>query len=153
MITSHLMCVTSLGIKILQLLCYNLFNNNKEALAKHVTWKNHSVIVKFRILRISLNRKRKFVTEVLIFRRSHSQMFFKISVIKNFAIRKLCLIELCLSCSPSFAEHLRQLLLDFRGSKYLFQLNLVCIGVLEYELNFRSSHCSCSAKNVFLEIL
>ena len=101
MITSHLMCVTSLGIKILQLLCYNLFNNNKEALAKHVTWKNHSVIVKFRILRISLNRKRKFVTEVLIFRRSRSQMFFKIGVLKNFAIQKLCLIELCLSCRPT----------------------------------------------------
>ena len=101
MITSHLMCVTSLGIKILQLLCYNLFNNNKEALAKHVTWKNHSVIVKFRILRIVLNRKGKFATEVLIFRGSRSQMFFKIGVLKNFAIQKLCLIELCLSCRPT----------------------------------------------------
>ena len=48
------------------------------------------------------------------------------------------------------------LLLDFRGSKYLFQLNLVCIGdrrigfcpgiLWKHELNLRSGHCSSSIK-------
>ena len=47
-ITSHLMCYNCFMIKMLQLLCYNFFmteisclrgkkNNNREALAKHVT--------------------------------------------------------------------------------------------------------------------
>ena len=41
---------------------------------------------------------------MLIFRRSHSQMFFKIGG----------------TCRSSFTEHLRWLLLDFPGSKYFF---------------------------------
>ena len=38
-------------VKMLQLLCYNFFNNNRENLAKQVTRKDHSVIAKFRILK------------------------------------------------------------------------------------------------------
>ena len=48
--------------------------------------------------------------------------------------------------------------LNFRVSKYFFQLNLVfaedsrcsCIGFCP---GLRSSHCSCSVKKYFLEIL
>ena len=83
-------------IKMLQLLCYNFFmitisclrekNNNRENLAKHVTWQNQFVRAKFRILkgfkRIKKNQNLppfgKFVAEVLILRSSRSQMFFKI---------------------------------------------------------------------------
>ena len=62
----------------------------------------------------------KFAAEVLIFRSSRSQMFFKIGVLKNFST--LTGKHLCWLCSPSFTEHLRWLLLDFRGSKYLFKV-------------------------------
>ena len=56
----------------------------------------------------------------------------------------------------SFTEHLRWLLLDFRGSKYVFQLNLVFITdshtglsfelLSKHELNVRSSHWNSSVK-------
>ena len=52
------------------------------------------------------------------------------------------------------------MLLYFCGSKYLFQINLVCIGdsrigfcpglLWKQELNLRSSHCSCSIKKGLL---
>ena len=57
----------------------------------------------------------EFITEMLIFRSSHSQMFFKISVLENFAI-----LERLSNNKPSFTEHLRWLLLNFCGSKYFF---------------------------------
>ena len=66
-------------------------------------------------------------------------------------------------CRPSFAEHLQWLLLDFRGSKYFFQLNLVFIAdsrtgfctklLWKHDLNLRSSNWNSSLKKVFLEIL
>ena len=56
----------------------------------------------------------EFVTEMLIFRSSRSQKFFKISVLKNFAILFL-IIKL-----PSFTGHLRWLFLNFCDSKYFF---------------------------------
>ena len=84
---------------------------------------------------------------MLIFRNSHSQIFFKIGVLKNFAIFTG---KHWSPWSPSFTEHLRWLLLDFRGSKYFFQLNLVFIAdsrtgfcselLWKQELNLRSSH-------------
>ena len=65
--------------------------------------------------------------------------------------------------SPSFTEHLRWLLLNFHGSKYFFQLNLVFIVdshngfrseiLWKDELNAKSSHRNSSVKKVFLEIL
>ena len=56
----------------------------------------------------------KFAAEVLIFRSSSSQMFFKIGILKNFA--------------RFTGKILQLLLLDFRGSKSFFQLNLVFIA-------------------------
>ena len=56
---------------------------------------------------------------MLIFRNSRcrSQIFFKIGVLKNFAISTG---KQWSPCSPSFTEHLRWLLLDFPDSKYFF---------------------------------
>ena len=61
-------------------------NNNRETL-QHATWQNHSVIARFRVLKglkWQKNKKlppfRKFVTEVLIFRSTRSQVFFKIGI-------------------------------------------------------------------------
>ena len=59
----------------------------------------------------------KFVTEMMIFRNSCSKIFFKIGVLKNFAIFTG---KYWSPWSPSFIEHLRWLLLDFRDSKYFF---------------------------------
>ena len=95
-------------IKMLQLLCYIIFmikisclrwkkkqKKNGETLAKHVTWQNHSVIATFRIIKGLKGKKNqelppfgKFVIEVLIFRTTRSQMFFKIGVLKNLAVLK-----------------------------------------------------------------
>ena len=53
-------------------------------------------------------------------------MFFKIAVLKNFAISQK---NTCAGrCRSSYTEHLRWLLLDFRSSKYFFQLTLVFIA-------------------------
>ena len=61
--------------------------------------KKHSIIAKLKALIKKMIKFRKylplgkFVTEVLIFRSSRSQMFFKIGVLKNFAIftgKNLC---------------------------------------------------------------
>ena len=57
----------------------------------------------------------EFITDMLTFRSSPSQMFFKISVLKNLAI-----LESLSNYKPSFTEHLRRLLLNFCGSKYFF---------------------------------
>ena len=74
-------------IKMLQLLCY-FFNN---IIGK--PWQNmlHEKIIPPQQIQDTRRLKRKpsfgkFVTEMLIFRSSRSQMFFKISVLKNFAI-------------------------------------------------------------------
>ena len=53
---------------------------------------------------------------MLISRSSRSQMFFKIGALKNFVIFTICAGP----CRLSFTEHMRWLLLDFRGSKYIF---------------------------------
>ena len=85
-------------IKLLQVLCDNFYvatffmikisclrgkNNNRKTLVKQVTWQNHSVIAKFRILKgfKKIEKKKlppfgKFVTEKLIFRSSRSQLVF-----------------------------------------------------------------------------
>ena len=99
-----------------------------------------------------------FLTEVLILRSSRSQMFFKIHILKDFAIftRKHL-------CWPSFTEHPRSLLLDFDVSKYFLKLSLVFIAashtgfcselLWKHELNVRSCHWNSSVKEVFLKIL
>ena len=56
----------------------------------------------------------EFVTEMLIFTRSRSQMFFEISVLKNFAV-----IMEPLS-NNKVTENLWCLLLNLCGSKYIF---------------------------------
>ena len=103
----------------------------------------------------------EFVTEILIFRSSHSQMFFKISDLKDFAI-----------LVPLANNKVADLFLQntYGGCFWIFvaantflQLNMVfiadsrtgfCSGLLwKDELNLRSSHRSCSVKNVFLENL
>ena len=53
--------------------------------------------------------------ETLIFRSSCSQMFFKVSILKNFTV-----LEPLSNNKLSFTEHLRWLLLNFCGSKYFF---------------------------------
>ena len=73
---------------------------------------------------------RKFVTIVLIFRNSCSQMFFLRGVLKNFAILEPLFNKL--SCRLSFAEHLRWLLLDFHDSKHFFSA--------EFGIYWRQSH-------------
>ena len=105
-------------------------------------------------------RTTNFVTEMLIFRSSRSQMFFKIGVLKNFAV-------------PEHLSHnkVAGLLLQntyvgcfwiFVAANTFLQLNIICIadsrtgycsGLLwKHELNLRSSHWSCSVKNgVFRE--
>ena len=96
----------------------------------------------------------KFVTEMLIFRSSRSQMFFKISVLKNFAILE-----------PLSNNKVTDLLLQntygacfwiFVAANTFPLLNKVfladsrtgfCSGLLwKHELNLRSSHWSCSIK-------
>ena len=103
----------------------------------------------------------QFVTERLIFRSSLSQMFFKISVRKNFAILE-----------PLSNNKVIDLLLQntYGGCFWIFvtantflELNMVfiadgrtgfCSGLLwKHELNLRSSHWSCSVKRVFIEHL
>ena len=72
------------------------------SLGKHVTWQKHSAIAKYKILKCLKGQKNlklppfskcaetatafECVTEMLIFRSSRSQTFFKISILKNFAI-------------------------------------------------------------------
>ena len=98
-------------------------------------------------------------TEMLIFRSSCSQMFFKISFLKSFAILE-----------PLSNNEVTDLLLQntylgwfwiFVAANTFLQLNLVFIvdsrtgfssGLLwKHELNLRSSHWSYSVKRVILE--
>ena len=101
-----------------------------------------------------------FVTEMLIFRSSRSQMFFKIVVLKNFAILK-----------PLSNNKVVGLLLQntygcfwiFAAANTFLRLNLVFIAdsrtgfcaelLWKHELNLRSSYWSCSVKKVLLENL
>ena len=104
----------------------------------------------------------EFVAEMLIFRSSRSQMFFKISVLKNFAV----IME------PLSNNKVTDLLLQntYGGCYWIcvaantfLQLNMVFIAdsctrfcsrlLWKHELNLRSSHWSCSVKRVFLEHL
>ena len=92
----------------------------------------------------------KFVTEMLIFRTSCSQLFFKIDVLKNFAILELFLIVKL----QTFFEHLRWLLLNLRDSKYFLAADSrtgFYSGFLwKHDLiNLRSSDWRCSVKLVF----
>ena len=98
---------------------------------------------------------------MLIFRSSRSQMFFKTSVLKNFAVLE--------SLSNNKVTDL--LLQNTYGGCYwicvaantFLQLNMVFIAdsctrfcsrlLWKHELNLRSSHWSCSVKRVFLEHL
>ena len=118
-------------------------NSNRKSLGKTVTWQNHSVIAKYRILKILS----------LIFKSSRSQMFFKIGVLKNFAIL------------VPFSNKVAGFLLQntYNGCFWIFvaentflQLNFVFIAdnctnfcprlLWKHELNLRSSHWSCSVK-------
>ena len=102
----------------------------------------------------------KFVTEMLIFRSSPSQPFFKISVLKNLAILEPL-------CNNKVADLLLQNTYGdcfwiFVGAGTFLQLNMVfiadsgtgfCSGLLwKYELNLRSSSSSCSVTKVFWKI-
>ena len=71
-----------------------LFNNNRETLTKYVTWKNHSVIEKFRIIK-GLKGKKKFRNYLPLLNLSLrfwfseaalQRCFVKIDVLKHFAI-------------------------------------------------------------------
>ena len=100
----------------------------------------------------------KFVTEVLIFRSSRSQILFKIGVLKNFAI----LLEPFLIKLQAYFYRISTVAASRFSSQWiLFQLNLVftvgsCIGfcpelLWKHELNLISSHCSCSVKKGVLK--
>ena len=52
-----------------------LLNINRETLEKHITWKNHSIIAKFRIIK-GYKGNLSLENLVLIFRGNRSQMFF-----------------------------------------------------------------------------
>ena len=132
-------------------------NSNRKSLGKTVTWQNHSVIAKYRILKILKWLKFKVffpsVNLSLIFKSSRSQMFFKIGVLKNFAIL------------VPFSNKVAGFLLQntYNGCFWIFvaentflQLNFVFIAdnctnfcprlLWKHELNLRSSHWSCSVK-------
>ena len=94
---------------------------------------------------------------MLIFRSSRSQMFFKIGVLKNFAIftRKHLwwLLKVFFYRTPTVTT------LDFCGSKYIFsaessiycwQLLQVLLRTWKHALNLRSSHCHSSVKKGIL---
>ena len=94
---------------------------------------------------------------MLIFRSSRSQMFFKIGVLKNFAIftRKHLwwLLKVFFYRTPTVTT------LDFCGSKYFFsaessiycwQLLQVLLRTWKHALNLRSSHCHSSVKKGIL---
>ena len=91
---------------------------------------------------VNLSLKSWF-SEAAVHRCFTKQVFLKIS---QYSQEKTCAGR----CIISFTEHLRWLLLDFRSSKYFFQLNLVFIAdsntcfcpelMWKHELNVRSSH-------------
>ena len=85
----------------------------------------------------------EFITETLILRSSRLQMFFKVSVLKNFAM-----LGPLSNNKPSFPEHLWWLLLNFWGSKYFFVAEH---GIYCWQSHrFRSSHQRCSVRKGIL---
>ena len=102
----------------------------------------------------------EFNSEMLIFSSSRTQMFSKISVLKNLAILEPL-------CNNKVADLLLQNTYGdcfwiFVGAGTFLQLNMVfiadsgtgfCSGLLwKYELNLRSSSSSCSVTKVFWKI-
>ena len=100
--------------------CYKIAVTEKSW--QNMLHKNRAVRAKFRTLKglkgyQELPPFDKFVTEVLIFRRARSLMFFKMVFLK---IPQHSQENICAGlCMPSFTGHLRWLLLDFCGSKFL----------------------------------
>ena len=101
----------------------------------------------------------EFITKVLIFRSSRSQMFIKIGVLKNFTVleplyNKVAGVLLQNTYGVCFwnfaaADTFSQLNLAFIANSYTG----FCSRLLwKHELNLRTSHWSCSVKKVFLEI-
>ena len=96
----------------------------------------------------------------MIFRGSCSQMFFKIGVLKNFAVLDrafLIKLQAFFYRTPAVAASgfsRQQIPFSAKFSMYWSQSHrCFCPGLLwKHELNLRSSHCSCFV-NVFLEIL
>ena len=87
--------------------------------------KKHSVRAKFRILKAKtlikrITKFRKYLPSVNL---SLKSLFSEAAVHRCFS--QMLGKHLCWPLQTSFSEHLRWLLLDFRGSKYFFQLNLV----------------------------
>ena len=87
--------------------------------------KKHSVRAKFRILKAKTLIKRiiKFRKYLPSVNLSLKSLFSEAAVHRCFS--QMLGKHLCWPLQTSFSEHLRWLLLDFRGSKYFFQLNLV----------------------------
>ena len=103
-----------------------------------------------RIKNQELNPFGNFVTKVLIFRSSRSQMFFKVGVLKNFAILEPLLNKVAdLLLQNTYGGWIQ----IFVAANTFFQLNLVfiadsrtgfCSGLLRKpKLNLRSRHWSC----------
>ena len=96
----------------------------------------------------------KFVTEVLIFWSSRSQIFFKIPVLKNFAIftgKNLCWpLHTFFYRTPTLAASgfsRQQILFSAESGIYCWQSHLFLPELLwKHELNFRSSHRNYSVK-------
>ena len=102
----------------------------------------------------------EFVTKMLIFRSSRSQMFFKIGVLKNFSISE----PLPNKVAGLFYRTHTLVASEFLRQPILFwQLNMLfiadshtgfCSGLFwKHELNLKSSLWSCFVKMVFLENL
>ena len=118
--------------------------------------KKHSVRAKFRILKAKTLIKRiiKFRKYLPSVNLSLKSLFSEAAVHRCFS--QMLGKHLCWPLQTSFSEHLRWLLLDFRGSKYFFQLTLVftvdshtgfCSELLwKHELNDRRSHWNSSVK-------
>ena len=91
-------------IKMLQLLCYNFYMTNtsfvlEKKIVSDKTWQNmlhdKTILSQTNQLINLWMIASEFPTEMLIFRRSRSQIFFKIGVLENFAIlESLFLIKL-----------------------------------------------------------
>ena len=110
---------------------------------------------------LKVNPSSKFVTEVLIFKRSRSRMFFKIGAPKRFKIftgKHLCWpLQAFFYRTPIVAAS------KFSRRNYFFQVNLVFIAdhhtgfcselLRKHDLILRSSPWNSSVKKVFLEIL
>ena len=102
------------------------------------------MIIRFRNYLPLGNMLLRWFSEAVVYRCFSKRVFLKIS---QYSQENTCGGP----CRPSFTEHLQWLVLDFRGSKYFFQLNLptgFCGELLwKHELNIRSSHWNSSLKN------